>query len=195
MKSINPNADYLNLHRLDATILNASDEFKNDLGQSITFFEDPTLGDESFVWVAFPEHSVAFLSDFFETDDMTTKFGDIRSAEECVKNGYKSTDDTDYVPRLRNGKMILKFYDEEPIIDNQFGLLWADGTITKEVDGVVVTQKYQGTTPKDARELLDNVRRDLDVLVALGESYAHFQSAQATHKYLKKAKNALEGIS
>jgi hypothetical protein len=29
----------------------------------------------------------------------------------------------------------------------------------------------------------------------LGESYAHFQSAQATHKYLKKAKKALEGLS
>ena len=194
MKSINPNADYLNLHRLNATILNASDEFKNDLGQSITFFEDPTLGEEGFIWVAFPEHSVAFRSDFYETDDMTTKVGDVFSPEDCVKNGYKSTDDMDYVPRVRGGKMILKFDDEEPIIDNQFGLLWSDGTITKEIDGVVVTQKHQGTTPKDARELLDNVRRDLDVLVALGESYAHFQSAQATHKYLKRAKKSLEGL-
>ena len=50
-------------------------------------------------------------------------------------------------------------------------------------------------TPKEAKEILNNVRADLDTLIALGESYAHFQSAQATHKYLKKAKNALKGLS
>ena len=49
--------------------------------------------------------------------------------------------------------------------------------------------------PQEAKALLDNVRADLDKLIALGESYAHFQSAQATHKYLKKAKKALEGLS
>ena len=48
---------------------------------------------------------------------------------------------------------------------------------------------------KEAQDLLYSVRKDLDSLVALGESYAHFQSAQATHKYLKKAKNALKGLS
>mgnify|MGYP005996270127 FL=1 len=48
---------------------------------------------------------------------------------------------------------------------------------------------------KEAQDLLYSVRKDLDRLVALGESYAHFQSAQATHKYLKKAKNALKGLS
>ena len=50
-------------------------------------------------------------------------------------------------------------------------------------------------SPKIAQELLYSVRKDLDTLIALGESYAHFQSAQATHKYLKKAKNALKGLS
>lgn len=50
-------------------------------------------------------------------------------------------------------------------------------------------------TPQEAQELLNCVRTDLDKLIALGESYAHFQSAQATHKYLKKAKNALKGLS
>ena len=50
-------------------------------------------------------------------------------------------------------------------------------------------------TPEEARELLTNVRADLDKLIALGESYYHFQSAQVTHKYLKKAKNALKGLS
>lgn len=53
----------------------------------------------------------------------------------------------------------------------------------------------QQITPKQANELLDCIRRDLDTLIGLGESYAHFQSAQATHKYLKKAKKALEGLS
>jgi len=53
----------------------------------------------------------------------------------------------------------------------------------------------QQITPKQANELLDSVRRDLDTLIGLGESYAHFQSAQATHKYLKKAKKSLEGLS
>ena len=48
---------------------------------------------------------------------------------------------------------------------------------------------------KEAQELLYSVRKDLDRLIALGESYAHFQSAQATHKYLKKAKKNLEGLS
>ena len=50
-------------------------------------------------------------------------------------------------------------------------------------------------SPKIAQELLYSVRKDLDTLIALGESYSHFQSAQATHKYLKKAKNALKGLS
>lgn len=50
-------------------------------------------------------------------------------------------------------------------------------------------------TPQEAKALLDSVRADLDTLIALGESYAHFQSAQATHKYLKKAKKNLEGLS
>ena len=50
-------------------------------------------------------------------------------------------------------------------------------------------------SPKKAQDLLYSVRKDIDTLIALGESYAHFQSAQATHKYLKKAKNALKGLS
>ena len=50
-------------------------------------------------------------------------------------------------------------------------------------------------SPQGAQDLLYSVRKDLDRLIALGESYAHFQSAQATHKYLKKAKKNLEGLS
>ena len=50
-------------------------------------------------------------------------------------------------------------------------------------------------TQRDAQELLNSVRSDLDTLIGLGESYAHFQSAQATHKYLKRAKKNLEGLA
>ncbi len=50
-------------------------------------------------------------------------------------------------------------------------------------------------TPQVAHQKLTRVRAELDTLIDLGESYAHFQSAQATHKYLKKAKNALKGLS
>ena len=112
MKSINPTEDLLNLHRNNATILDASNDFKNDLGQRITFFEDPTLGDEGFVWVVFPEHSVAFRSDFFETDDMTKKLGGLYSTAECIAQGRSTDEDLDYVPRLIDGAMLLKFETE-----------------------------------------------------------------------------------
>jgi len=108
MKSINPNADYKNL-QLSNACQYLPYEFKNDLGQRITFFEDPTLGDEGFVWVAFPEHSVAFRSDFFETDDMTAKLGGLYSTADCILQGRSTDDDLDYVPRLIDGKMLLKF--------------------------------------------------------------------------------------
>ena len=63
-----------------------------------------------------------------------------------------------------------------------------------------LTDKINGQTadlitPQMAHQMLTRVRAELDTLIALGESYAHFQSAQATHKYLKKAKNALKGLS
>ena len=112
MKSINPSTDYLNLHRNDATILDATSDFKNDLGQRITFYEDPTLGEDSCVWVAFPEHSVAFLSTFYELDDMTSKTGSVFSFLECVENGWSPDEDMSYVPRLIDGEMLLKFETE-----------------------------------------------------------------------------------
>ena len=110
MKSINPNADYLNL--LDATILDSTNEFKNDLGQRITFFEDPILGEDGKVWVAFRDYSVAFRSDFYDLDDMTAKVGSIFSPAECIKNGWSTDEDMDYVPRLIDGEMLLKFETE-----------------------------------------------------------------------------------
>lgn len=56
-------------------------------------------------------------------------------------------------------------------------------------------QTTEEVTPTKAHQMLTRVRTDLDRLIAVGESYAHFQSAQATHKYLKKAKKNLEGLS
>ena len=64
-----------------------------------------------------------------------------------------------------------------------------------DLDGNYFEDPVEEVTPQDAQELLTRVRTDLDRLIAVGESYAHFQSAQATHKYLKKAKKNLEGLS
>lgn len=109
MKSINPSTDYLNLLRNDATILDASNDFKNDMGQRITFYEDPILGEDGQVWVAFPDHSVAFRSGFYDLSDMTAKVGNVFSPTECIKNGWSTDEDMDYVPRLVGGEMLLKF--------------------------------------------------------------------------------------
>lgn len=56
-------------------------------------------------------------------------------------------------------------------------------------------QTSEQITPQRAHQMLTRVRAEIDTLIDLGESYAHFQSAQATHKYLKRAKNALKGLS
>lgn len=112
MKSINPTEDLLNLHRNDAAILDARNEFKNDLGQRITFYEDPTLGEDSCIWVAFPDYEVAFLSTFYDLQDMTFKVGDYFSPEVCRKEGWSFGDDMDYVPRLVDGEMKLKYETE-----------------------------------------------------------------------------------
>ena len=59
----------------------------------------------------------------------------------------------------------------------------------------ICQQTAEYITPKMANQKLTRVRAEIDTLITLGESYSHFQSAQATHKYLKKAKNALKGLS
>jgi len=50
-------------------------------------------------------------------------------------------------------------------------------------------------TPKVAKAKLYQARELLEELVGLGESYAHFQSAQYTHKQLKKSLKSLTNIS
>lgn len=73
-----------------------------------------------------------------------------------------------------------------------------DSRELREVNSLIDTisqQTSEHITPQMAHQMLTRVRAEVDTLIALGESYAHFQSAQATHKYLKKAKNALKGLS
>ena len=57
------------------------------------------------------------------------------------------------------------------------------------------TQNPQKMSPKEAKEKLYQVRETLQELASLGESYAHFQSAQITHKNLKKALKLLTNLS
>lgn len=48
---------------------------------------------------------------------------------------------------------------------------------------------------RNAKEKLSKVKILLRELIELGESYAHFQSAQITHKNLKKSLKLLTNIS
>lgn len=59
----------------------------------------------------------------------------------------------------------------------------------------VSQQTAEPMSPLMAKQILERVRADLDKLVQLGADYSIFQSAQATNKYLKKAKKNLEGLS
>lgn len=57
------------------------------------------------------------------------------------------------------------------------------------------TENPKKMSPQEAKEKLYQVRETLEELVQIGESYAHFQSAQHTHKHLKKALKLLTNIS
>lgn len=46
------------------------DEMTNTQGLRIEFYEHPVFGDEVPVLVVFPAEGLAFISDFYETDDM-----------------------------------------------------------------------------------------------------------------------------
>lgn len=45
-------------------------EMTNSLGQRVLLVEHPTLGQDTRVVCVFPELKLAFLSDFYECDDM-----------------------------------------------------------------------------------------------------------------------------
>jgi hypothetical protein len=67
------------------------DSIVNELNQKIVFYEHPIHGDIFPVIVAFPDHKVAFVSDFYDLADMTS--------EETIE----------YRPFLWNQEMILGF--------------------------------------------------------------------------------------
>lgn len=50
--------------------------FKNSIGQTIEFYENPLTGDDGVVICACHELRLASYSDFFETDDMTAEHGE-----------------------------------------------------------------------------------------------------------------------
>lgn len=67
------------------------DQITNELGQKIVFYEHPIHGEDFPVIVAFPDHKVAFVSDFYDLSDMTS--------EETME----------YRPFLWNQELILGF--------------------------------------------------------------------------------------
>jgi hypothetical protein len=75
----------------------------NELCQNVVFYEHPIHGDIFPVIVAFPDHKVAFVSDFYDLDDMT------------------SEESTEYRPFLWNEEMYLGFELEslnpQPVLD------------------------------------------------------------------------------
>lgn len=53
----------------DAFVL---DKFTNDAVQDVVLVEHPIYGDSSGVIVMFPKYAVAFETDFFDIDDLTS---------------------------------------------------------------------------------------------------------------------------
>ena len=51
-------------------------EFVNSQGKKVQLCEHPTRGDEYPVLVVFPDEQLAFVSDFWETDDMVAEHGE-----------------------------------------------------------------------------------------------------------------------
>lgn len=62
-------------------------EFVNSQGKKVQLCEHPIHGDEYPVIVLFPDEQLAFLSDFFDTEDMTAEHGEyepVLIGSECV---------------------------------------------------------------------------------------------------------------
>ena len=76
---------------------------RNDLGQVMEFYEHPIYGDESPIYVLFPNYEVAFNSGYFDLEDMTATYHSIG----MFLN--EKDEDMGYVPRFLDGKMIFKF--------------------------------------------------------------------------------------
>tara|TARA_R110000782_G_scaffold19444_7_gene53072 strand:- start:1252 stop:1575 length:324 start_codon:yes stop_codon:yes gene_type:complete len=84
-------------------------DFTNGVGQKVDFLEDPDYGEDYPLWVVFPEFKMAFLSDFYDTEDMTAKVGDLFTPEQCERNNWRADQDLDYVPILAYDKMYCNF--------------------------------------------------------------------------------------
>jgi hypothetical protein len=97
----NPNKFYEFLQQNNAF---SYDQISNELGQKVVFYEHPIHGDEFPVIVAFPDQQVAFVSDFYDLDDMTQE------------------DSLEYRPFLWNMELLLGFELEnlnpQPILNN-----------------------------------------------------------------------------
>lgn len=48
----------------------------NKLGQGVIFYEHPSAGDLSPIIAAFPNYQLAYLTDFFDLDDMIADHGE-----------------------------------------------------------------------------------------------------------------------
>tara|TARA_R100000353_G_scaffold6941_5_gene8917 strand:+ start:9215 stop:9496 length:282 start_codon:yes stop_codon:yes gene_type:complete len=80
-------------------------------------------------------------------------------------------------------------YDNVKHMHNYLSVLRERYQTEKKELGVLVVRHM---APKDK---LDHVRDLLKELIDIGEDYGSFQSAQITHKNLKKAYKLLEGLS
>ena len=65
----------LNYEKLMALKPTEYDQMVNALGQIVTFVEHPIDGDEYPVIAVFKDLKMAFVTDFFETDDMMASHG------------------------------------------------------------------------------------------------------------------------
>lgn len=62
----------INYERLMAQEPTEYERMTNTIGQEVTFYEHPVLGDTSTIIIVFHDSKLAFYSNFFETDDMTS---------------------------------------------------------------------------------------------------------------------------
>ena len=91
---------YTFLYENNATCLG---NHRNDLGQMIEFYEHPIFGDGADILAVFPDEKVAFGTGMYDLEDMTMTYHSIGMFLD------KKDEDSDYVPRLVDGEMLLKY--------------------------------------------------------------------------------------
>tara|TARA_R110001632_G_scaffold22133_5_gene63772 strand:+ start:241 stop:621 length:381 start_codon:yes stop_codon:yes gene_type:complete len=107
-----------------------------------------------------------------------------------------------YYPHYENGKLATngdKFHesseDKEYLEQKSYDLNLLSPKLYVRYDSGKEEEIELRMTPKVAKAKLQQARELLEELVDLGESYLHFQSAQYTHKHLKKSLKSLTNIS